>query len=1205
MLTYDLIYRGTVVYNKDPEIKGKCKIFVHGVYPQEYFSLPDLLPWAEPAMPIMGGSWTNENGGLNKETGWCSPPHSGRSPETGAQVFVFFESGDINKPVYFAAAQSGPGWFSEHVNQHVFHSDNVRVRIDENPNDANSTCKFSTYNQQNSQTSIADGTKENVPTRIDIEVEATGLNAVNIQVHGDVNMHIDGDWYVEHIGDKHETHIGDHYIRHEGTTYIESVGDYTSTREGSIYDIIEGNQDTVIHANRNLTVMGNDNYTILGFATHDITMDYTFNAKNNAYYKILGDENKVIAGNSEILIQKDQTINYGNNCYTNVRNDYILTVTCECKILSKTGNIYIKTLGDFQVLNDNGNISADGYNNLGKKGNIILTSTLGNIGLETVPSDYVDFSIEDVCIPWNPSYLNKMQVLSNIGVTPENIVNAGAPPENFVEFLTWLTNPSNLLLDGFPSYMPCKMIMQNPNIKAPSGVSDGSWLKDFRSIDDDWKNVTNTAYWKLISKVIGNVSIDSWTGDISLRTQGQLGNAGNINLLANNMYGGLAGYETGNVKIMSNSPFRIYTDPRDLFFDSDLTSKMTGKMICFSTVSGDMTPKVAKYKPMEKAQALLELIGIPVQFGFTTDDSNGGGCMKCINDVFVQCAVDLGGFATIPWVIAKEVFSSDSIEMGHRFNAVSGSYIHKDDDIVQGSTSVIHQESNGFGHAVDVYGLDEFYGSGTYNIGTVCIESTGSLQANTGKNVTFTSKANRWIMSANTKLKTGYIYPIDEPDEILDTILGAMPVALPGKMVLAPVPDICVQTFMNQFDGKNITLYSDTFQNGDSGIYNALCIDQGVVGYTSSKYIISVPGFEFISDDSILKSSEDIDILDQYEIQPEFYFNKVVSVEPKVLSLDDFPIRSGYSIKFGSENDNIVSTAVAFTNYVDYEPFGKQFPQTAKNIMMIIPIVQILSEIIPGIGNNIYQVAKMLTNIKVPKTMYTNISIPYCVDLTSENKINAWTIIGTRFKGGIVPFSQGNPALFVETNASVPTISKEMDYKLSMGQFVTPPEAMVEKFITNLQGALDECQCNSTVGIGSPKVVQDNLGINEMFSYSQGLYLKRNIGMTVNILDSLYDKKAFLFKMGTTLPCIPDINWKINSTVYLLKSGVETQLEVPIINGSIKVDLLDETFALTVGGPVKPKCVLIIGNLEILDIPNGIAGILGNDLGTAILNLFE
>lgn len=76
------IYRGTVVYNIDPAVKGKCKIFVHGIYPNEFFKDWKLLPWAEPAMSIGGGAWTNENNGLNKETGWCSAPHFGKLPET-------------------------------------------------------------------------------------------------------------------------------------------------------------------------------------------------------------------------------------------------------------------------------------------------------------------------------------------------------------------------------------------------------------------------------------------------------------------------------------------------------------------------------------------------------------------------------------------------------------------------------------------------------------------------------------------------------------------------------------------------------------------------------------------------------------------------------------------------------------------------------------------------------------------------------------------------------------------------------------------------------------------------------------------------------------------------------------------------------------------------------------------------------------------
>lgn len=157
-----------------------------GIYPDEYNSSPELLPWAEPAMSIAGGAWTDENGYF-AETGWCSAPHDGQGlgPDQGAQVFVFFEAGDVNKPVYFAAAQSGPGWLAEHPNQHVFQSDNIKVRIDENPDDERSTCKYLAYNDNNSQIAIEECKRNKdgkLKTRLDIEIEASKINAVNLNI---------------------------------------------------------------------------------------------------------------------------------------------------------------------------------------------------------------------------------------------------------------------------------------------------------------------------------------------------------------------------------------------------------------------------------------------------------------------------------------------------------------------------------------------------------------------------------------------------------------------------------------------------------------------------------------------------------------------------------------------------------------------------------------------------------------------------------------------------------------------------------------------------------------------------------------------------------------------------------------------------------------------------------------------------------------
>jgi hypothetical protein len=85
------IYRGYVVDNEDPKNKGRIKVFVPGVYSNEFKDKIKNLPWALPAMPIYGGGATNKNitGVLNKEVGWTSVPHKGNI-NTGSQVFVFF-----------------------------------------------------------------------------------------------------------------------------------------------------------------------------------------------------------------------------------------------------------------------------------------------------------------------------------------------------------------------------------------------------------------------------------------------------------------------------------------------------------------------------------------------------------------------------------------------------------------------------------------------------------------------------------------------------------------------------------------------------------------------------------------------------------------------------------------------------------------------------------------------------------------------------------------------------------------------------------------------------------------------------------------------------------------------------------------------------------------------------------------------------------
>lgn len=316
--TLNGIYRGIVVYNEDPKYSGRVKIYVPGIYPIEYKNQHEMLPWAEPAMSIEGGSWANEKvytstinsfnpiqdkeeqeavnntteqtripvknndntenkepKGLNAETGYCSVPHAGKYATDGAQVFLFFEASDPNKPVYFAAAQSGFGWFSEHPNQHVFHSDNIRVRIDEEPTRKESTCQFDTYNsncvkqmlnsagQQSflSPSEIEEKvfTPELKRAKLDIEVFNTNKDdiAVHLKVTGHVNVHIEGDIYMEHIGNKYETHIGNRYLHHIGDTVIQREGNITNIHTGNLLSYQQGNVEKTLIGNRIESENGN------------------------------------------------------------------------------------------------------------------------------------------------------------------------------------------------------------------------------------------------------------------------------------------------------------------------------------------------------------------------------------------------------------------------------------------------------------------------------------------------------------------------------------------------------------------------------------------------------------------------------------------------------------------------------------------------------------------------------------------------------------------------------------------------------------------------------------------------------------------------------------------------------------------------------------------------------------------------------------
>ena len=288
-------YRAKVVTNYDPDVVGRVKVYVPGVYPEELSQNPGNLPWCEPAMPLFGGSWeTVENNKPNEwynntrfETGITSAPHA------GAELWVFFEHGNPQFPKYFAACQGGNGWHSEHKNQHVIKTDNVTIRIDEEPDlytdprggEEKSTCQFAPYIDSN-----IDASKQRVnnnveggkyvaepPTRVDIEILNPGANALHLRVKGNINLHHEGDLFEEHIGDKHithkgdvfkhhighieEKHVGDHKKMHIGDTKQEQIGDWFMNQTGDKNHSIKGNRFSTITGNETVDVQTFTNTT--------------------------------------------------------------------------------------------------------------------------------------------------------------------------------------------------------------------------------------------------------------------------------------------------------------------------------------------------------------------------------------------------------------------------------------------------------------------------------------------------------------------------------------------------------------------------------------------------------------------------------------------------------------------------------------------------------------------------------------------------------------------------------------------------------------------------------------------------------------------------------------------------------------------------------------------------------------------------------
>lgn len=176
-------YRAKVLDNDDPDQLGRIKVEVYPILIGEVTArtLTDVegiatsvLPWAVPAFPLFDGAGTGF-GGFSV-------------PKVDSFVFVFFESGNIYQPVYFAEAPDAVhGMPTERItnypNRKVLKTQNEIVIIIDDTDDEE---VIRVEHPTGSYVEI-DGTGNiSISSVADITIAATG--DVNITSGGEVNI---------------------------------------------------------------------------------------------------------------------------------------------------------------------------------------------------------------------------------------------------------------------------------------------------------------------------------------------------------------------------------------------------------------------------------------------------------------------------------------------------------------------------------------------------------------------------------------------------------------------------------------------------------------------------------------------------------------------------------------------------------------------------------------------------------------------------------------------------------------------------------------------------------------------------------------------------------------------------------------------------------------------------------------------------------
>jgi len=323
------MYRGVVEDRNDPKKMGRVRVRVFGVHTEQktkddFNGIPtEELPWATPANPLFEGSIAGFGS-------WSVPLQ-------GSHVFVFFENGHINNPVYFATSPGLPtekpdttkgfndpdGVYphDDRLNEPDVH----RLARAEKVEDG-TIVKFKSDNLDKGVPQADDNTwdepepayKAEYPDNIvlsthkGITIELDNTND-NERIHifhpsnSYIEIDVDGNMVIRNNKDKYEITIGGKFI------HIKE--DFNETIDRNKTKYVKQNEISKIDQNQKETI-GKD-------VTRDIVGNLSDTIDGNVTESVGGDHKEDITGNLNITVGGDCNITVTGQCNITADNVYI------------------------------------------------------------------------------------------------------------------------------------------------------------------------------------------------------------------------------------------------------------------------------------------------------------------------------------------------------------------------------------------------------------------------------------------------------------------------------------------------------------------------------------------------------------------------------------------------------------------------------------------------------------------------------------------------------------------------------------------------------------------------------------------------------------------------------------------------------------------------------------------------------------------